>query len=120
MQVPPFSNFTQTEFDLFHVEYAFITTVTVGFTQYPVNIYTIDNVLNGTQYTVHVAVNNSAGLGDYSFPPVVTNTPGLGMSWLCTVDAKIIIVNCGWYEIVILVILDCLHFVDYFTLDAEL
>ena len=83
MQVPPFDNLTQTEFDLFHVEYAFLTTVIVGFTRYPGNNFTIDNVLNATQYTVRVAVNNSAGLGDYSSPPVVTNTISLGMSEQC-------------------------------------
>ena len=79
VQVPPFDSFTQSDFDEFHVEYTFITTVIVGFTKYPVNNFTINNVLSGTQYSVRVAVNNSAGLGDYSSPPVVTNTLGLGM-----------------------------------------
>ena len=101
MQVPPFDSLTQTEFDLFYVEYTYISTTITGFTQYPVNNFTIDDVLNATQYFVRVAVNNSAGLGVYSSPRVVTNTLGLGMQHLynsVTLDATSIKDINDWFE----------------------
>ena len=78
LQAPDFDNFTQTEFEVYHIEYTYISTVSVTFIQYPASSYTIGELLNGAEYSIRMAVNNSAGLGDYSSPPVIITTSAIG------------------------------------------
>ena len=63
-------------FEVYSVEYTQGTTTTVDYVPYPTSNYTITNLLLETEYSVRVALNNSAGLGDYSFPPMLTTTVG--------------------------------------------
>ena len=39
-------------------------------TSYPETTYTITGLMKGTQYSVRVALNNSAGDGEYSSPAI--------------------------------------------------
>lgn len=54
------------------------STAFIKFIAYPALNCTIEDLLNATEYSVRVALNNSAGLGDYSSPLATgyTNTVG--------------------------------------------
>ena len=82
LQGPDFDSFTQTEFEVYHIEYTYISTVTVAFIHYPAGSYAIGDLLNAAEYSIRVGVNNSAGLGEYSSPPVTAQTIGVGMFFL--------------------------------------
>ena len=63
---------------IYSIEYTTGTVTMIEFTEHPNMLFVIEDLLNGTEYSVRVAVNNSAGLGDYSSPPVVTSTNIVG------------------------------------------
>ena len=72
---PSFDNFTQSEFEVYSIEYTRSNFVFVDYIPYPASNYTIMSLLLETEYSVRVALNNSAGLGEYS-SPVLMNTTG--------------------------------------------
>ena len=80
-QAPSFNQFRQTSFETYSIEYtANIVNTTVEFVDYPATSYTID-VVNNTRYSIRVALNNSAGLGEYSSPPLIIVAVGVGKSY---------------------------------------
>ena len=67
---------------IYSIEYTTGTATSVKFTEHP-NMYCIvEDLLNATEYSIRVVMNNSAGLGDYSSPPV-TATPRIVDQCLC-------------------------------------
>ena len=80
MQAPQFDNLTQTEFDVYTVLYMIENNSIefFGFIPYPALNFTIESLLNATQFSVYVALNNSAGLGDYSSPVATGRTNVVG------------------------------------------
>lgn len=74
LQLPPFDNITQTVFEMSRVECKLGNITVTGFAPYPLTSLLIEGLLEETTYAVHVAVNNSAGLGDYSYPVVIVDT----------------------------------------------
>ena len=78
LQPPAVDTLTQTMLNTYSVEYTTMNVTAIEFTNYPNTHYVIENLLNATEYLVRVAVNNSAGLGDYSSPPVMATTSIVG------------------------------------------
>ena len=70
MQAPDFDNYTQTDFKVYTVSYTIgdNSTEILEFTPYPAQNFTIESLLNFTKFSVYVALNNSAGLGNFSSP----------------------------------------------------
>ena len=58
------------------MEYTQANATAIDHVPYPASNYTITDLLLETEYSVRVALNNSAGLGNYSFPPVFVPTIG--------------------------------------------
>ena len=60
------------------------------FTPYPALNFTIESLLNATQFSVYVALNNSAGLGDYNSPVATGRTNKVGELYTnkCNVGMK--------------------------------
>ena len=50
----------------YKIEYSVDTTTQVGMISYPAQMHSITELMKGTYYSVRVALNNSAGEGDYS------------------------------------------------------
>ena len=48
------------------IEYSVDATKQVETTPWPADLYIITGLMKGTSYSVRVALNNSAGQGDYS------------------------------------------------------
>ena len=80
MQDPQYDNLTQTEFDVYTVLYMIENNPAefFEFTPYPALNFTIESLLNATQFSVYVALNNSAGLGNYSSPVATGRTNIVG------------------------------------------
>ena len=78
LQPPPIDSFTQSELSVYSVEYTAEGITNVGFSTYPNKQFIIEDLSDATEYSVRVAVNNSAGLGDYSSPPVIITTNAIG------------------------------------------
>ena len=74
LQLPPFDSFTQTTFEKSRVECTAGNITTTGFAPYPTANLSIGGLLEGTTYAVRVAVNNSAGQGEYSSPDIFADT----------------------------------------------
>ena len=72
--------FRQTPFEVYSIEYTANDKSTTAFVDYPVTSYTIVG-MNATEYSVRVALNNSAGLGEYSSPLVTAQTNTIGKYW---------------------------------------
>ena len=62
---------------VYSIEYTSGTVSMIEFTEHPNMHYIIEDLLNATEYSIRVAVNNSAGLGDFS-SPVTASTNILG------------------------------------------
>ena len=79
-QAPSFNVFRQTPFEVYSIEYTVNNvSTTVEFVDYPAMDYTIA-VMNNTRYSIRVALNNSAGLGEYSSPPLILLAVTVGKS----------------------------------------
>lgn len=70
---------------VYSIEYTTGAITTVEFTEHPNMHYIIEDLLNATEYSIRVAVNNSAGMGDYSSPPVTATTNIVGKCQVFTV-----------------------------------
>ena len=64
-------------FELYHIEYTSGNTTVVEVIPHPASNHTILGLVNATEYSVRVAVNNTAGLGSYSSPPITAQTSDL-------------------------------------------
>ena len=69
--------FRQAAFDVYTIEYTANGETTTEFVDYPATSYTIVG-MNATEYSVRVALNNSAGLSEYSFPLATAETNTVG------------------------------------------
>lgn len=62
---------------MYSIEYTANGITTTEFADYPATSYTIVG-MNATEYSVRVALNNSAGLGEYNSPSVIAQTYAIG------------------------------------------
>ena len=69
--------FRQAPFEVYSVEYTANGKTTTEFVDYPATSYTFVG-MNATEYTIRVALNNSAGLGEYSSPLATAQTNTIG------------------------------------------
>ena len=80
---------------MYTIEYTANGEATEKFVDYPATSYTIVG-MNATEYSVRVALNNSAGLSEYSSPSVTAETYAIGK--LVTKYLFMIVLSGHWFR----------------------